>query len=710
MKHSIEQQNCIQHLDGPSLIHAGAGVGKTRVLSEKIIHILNKNKDFDSKILALSFSIEAANELTDRVLSGIGRDSSFKATTFHAFALSLLRKNLTYIDLPKKFKVLSAAHREQYFKQFDANKFGIKPSQLALHIAMFKHHLLSVSMVKSSVKSPLERYLSKIYEQYQHYILDNASIDFEDMLFLANDLLVAHPHIAEDCRSQFQYILVDEFQDTNFAQSKLLFNIFDKTSNITAVGDFNQLIYSWRGASLNSFKLFKQHFDSVKEFNLLLNYRSSDYILDMANGFMSRSIDHEYLALKSNRRSNKPVTVCFSYNQDDMNSVIVDQIHRLKENQRVMYSDIAILFRTNKHINAMQSMLKSEKIPSTYHDDSSSNSFIEAPLLFLKCIHAFNNVGDYRELFKSLLLYVAKGVGKKTLDKLMLNPDYDTVQKCSYPFISEAKQLSLKMQALHQHLLCAYKLYHSGSSFFKSIQAILNYYFDQIVGLEENPRRESIIQIFMEITDQYESLEHVLDQFDLMNQSVACSKSNGVHLMTMHQAKGKEYPVVFVVGFEEGSIPHDLSDEHEEIQKEERRLFYVSLTRAKDYLYLMYSHYDVRAGASSANDVSRYFKDLPRKSYALYVTKRLFDLENVFISDLKKQVGLFHIFDLSKPLIKASNVGIQYYVGQKLHHKKWGDAKIIDIKGEGINTVLTLKFVDSIKSVQACFAPLVALS
>jgi DNA helicase II / ATP-dependent DNA helicase PcrA len=589
-----EQKKAVLQTEGPVIILAGAGSGKTRVLTYKVMYLmLEKNID-PFNILMVTFTNKAATEMKERVQRKI---SNYKLqvanlptiATFHALCAKILRIEGQQIGLPNQFAIYDTQDQidviKEAMKRLDISIKDYKPSSVLANISQAKNELISDSEYFKYARGHFQEKVAKVYPIYQKILSENHALDFDDLLSKTVFLFENNPEILTKYQSRFRYILIDEYQDTNRAQYILTRKLAKKWNNICVVGDFSQSIYSWRGADFTNLSRFKEDFKNTKTFSLSQNYRSTQRILDAASSVISKNTTHPVLRLWTENLEGEEVTIFEAQNEQREIEFIVTKIEELKEiacknNKVFRFSDIAVLYRTNAQSRILEEIFLHNSIPYIL---IGGTRFYERKEIkdVLSYLRNLDNKKD-----KISLKRIEK-IGKRKMEKFLeFQESFDTDSSLS--------TLDILDNVIKQTEYL--KLYDENDE-------------DDRDRLENIKELRSVALKFPNLTNFLENVSLVEQEY--MPDKGIQTKKDAVTLMTLHAAKGLEFPYVFMVGMEEGIFPHSRSLMDKNELEEERRLCYVGMTRAKERLYLSYARKRIFFGQRTSNIVSRFILELP---------------------------------------------------------------------------------------------------
>lgn len=584
---NTEQQKAVKQTDGPMIILAGAGSGKTRCITAKVVSLIEKGVDPDN-ILAVTFTNKAATEMKERMRQVLSKSHSAQPTvaTFHALCAKILRIDGKHIGLSSQFVIYDTQDQLETVKMA-MEKLGIsakewKPGAILGTISGAKNQLISDTQYQNFARGHFQQIVARVYPLYQKILRENDAVDFDDLLLKTVHLFEENPPVLEKYQNKFRYILVDEYQDTNHAQYILTKLLAKKWHNICVVGDFSQSIYSWRGADFQNLKNFENDFPGTKVFKLSQNYRSTQKILDASYAVIGHNTTHPVLALWTDNPAGDEIILYEARNEQEETEFIISTITELKYKMKnFTYADVAVLYRTNAQSRTIEEVLLHHGIPYTLIGGTRfyERKEIKDVLSYLRVLANPKDSISYKRLEK---------IGKTRLGKFLIYQEEVTD-------ISEKETITLLDEVLH----------HTG---------YLDLYDEQD---EEDRNRLENIKELRSVAIQFPILTNFLENVALVEQEytpdkkIETKQKDAITLMTLHAAKGLEFPIVFMVGMEEGLFPHSrsLMDKHE--LEEERRLCYVGMTRAQHKLFFTYARKRLFFGQRSMNTISRFLLELP---------------------------------------------------------------------------------------------------
>lgn len=564
-----QQQEAVKATEGPVLILAGAGSGKTRVLTYRVAYLIAEKKVPPENILVMTFTNKASQEMIERIKKLTGNLPTQPVMgTFHSFCAKILRREGKVLGLPPGFAIYDEADSLDAIKEAMAN-LGIptqktNPSAVRATISGAKNELISALEYPQMVRGFFQEIVAKIYLEYQKILQKNSALDFDDLLLQTIKLFQVDPRILTRYQIQFQYILIDEYQDTNPAQYLISKYLANRHKNICVVGDASQSIYSFRGADFRNIVNFQKDYPSAKVFNLEQNYRSTQNILDAAHAVISKNTSHPILKLWTQKNGGEKIEIYGARNEIEEAGFIISKL-------KTPLSNYVILYRTNAQSRSLEEQFLKTGIPYRLVGGVSfyARKEIKDILSYLRLLQ---NPQD------SVALKRAEKIGKGRLARVL------EIQSNSNTTL---EQLDKILQ----------------------VTGYLAYLDD---GSEEGKSRVENVKELRSVAEEFPNLQEFLENVALVENGYDRKEvGEAVTLMTLHNAKGLEFPHVFMVGMEEGLFPHSRSMLDVNELEEERRLCYVGITRAKEKLYLTYTRQRLYFGTRSHNLVSRFLSDIP---------------------------------------------------------------------------------------------------
>lgn len=715
-----EQQQAVQHTEGPLLILAGAGSGKTKVLTVRIAHLLAQGIN-PYEILAITFTNKAAKEMKSRVEGLVGDVANrIWLSTFHSFCAKFLRfeidsflgynSNFTIYDTSDSQAVIKAA-----LKALNLDDKYYPVGAMIAAISDAKNQLLFASDFRKQARDFYQQKVADVYEYYERELRKNNALDFDDLLLVAVKLLQSNAAVLDKYSHRFRYVMIDEYQDTNHAQYLLAKLLASHWKNIAVVGDADQSIYAWRGADIQNILDFEKDYPNCTSIKLEQNYRSTKIILDAANAVIDNNEGRPEKNLWTDKTEGAKIQHFTAQSEHEEAAFIGDTIAKKHDIHDVPYGDMAILYRTNAQSRVLEEALIKRALPYTMVGGTKfyDRKEIKDVLAYLRVLY---NPFDDLSLLR-IINVPKRSIGATTVAKLQ---DY-----------AREKGTSLFMTLTQLHLIDSIKgktkekLEEFGILIFtlvsemedKTVLDILESILDRtgyLAQLEESTdpqdqaRAENIGELLsvakdFQDTNPSGTVEDFLEQVALVNDVDSFEQEEAkVTLMTLHAAKGLEFPIVFLCGLEEGLFPHSRTLMNPEEIEEERRLAYVGITRAEKELYISNATTRTVFGRTSSYLPSRFIDEIPEELVDGLRAKRKVP------DDIKRHVPQ-HMSVTSRPVTKPivrNEVIADWKVGDTAIHSKWGNGKVINVTGEGAGMKLTIEFpTQGVRVVMAKFAP-----
>ncbi len=732
-----KQYEAVVNTDGPCLVIAGAGSGKTKVLTHKIAYLLEEKDVKPWNILAITFTNKAANEMKERVENLVGEAAKdMWIGTFHSICVKILRRFIDRIGFDHSFVIFDTSDQRTLIKEC-LKDLQIDDKMFTDRIVQFE-----ISNAKNDMKEPEEyeaiskgdyrkEKIASVYRLYQKRLKENNAIDFDDIINYTIKIFKENEDVLDYYTNKFNYILVDEYQDTNKSQFTLIRLLADAHGNITVVGDNDQGIYSFRGADISNILNFEKDFKGTKIIKLEQNYRCTQNILNAANSVIKNNeVKYKKKLWTENEEGSLP-TFHVSDDEYDEGRYIVEEINHLRREEYYKYSDFAVLYRMNSQSRAIEEILRREDIP---YKIVGGLKFYERKEIkdIIAYLRLINNTSDNLAL-KRIINEPKRGIGKTSLDKIQAISEQTGIPM--YDIIKEADQYGLA------------RVYANAQSFVAVIEDLISkkdeYTITELIkhtlketgytkALEEEDSIEAENRIenleeFLTVAVQFEEEEAENDLSSFLEGITLSSDIDGmdeeeesVTLMTLHSAKGLEFPVVFLVGMEEGIFPGYKSIGEQKELEEERRLCYVGITRAKNNLYLTCSRQRTMFGSTSCNPVSRFVKEIPKAmlegsaelgsetenkfkdsnyewSYGKTGSSKVVSYK-IETSNTRKEPSF--AFKSAESFLAKLNNKVQtsqadvskYKEGQRIYHKRFGEGNISKIEPEGDDLKLDIQF------------------
>ncbi|RZP10047.1 MAG: ATP-dependent DNA helicase, partial [Flavobacteriales bacterium] len=637
-----DQKKAVLHKNGPLIVIAGAGSGKTRVLTYRIVHLINEGVD-PFNILALTFTNKAAKEMKKRISHSVG-DSIAKNIwmgTFHSVFARILRSEASFIGYPTSFTIYDTQDSERLvsniIKELKLNKDNYKAKQIRNRISSLKNNFISPEkyysvpdLVEQDKISKREEFVT-IYKRYNDRCFKASAMDFDDLLLKTNELLNKFPEILSKYQDKFRYIMVDEYQDTNYSQYLIIKSLSDRYENLCVVGDDSQSIYSFRGANIDNILNFKKHYPNCSTYKLEQNYRSSNNIVQCANSLIKKNQFKLDKTIWTSNKDGDKILVNKSQTDSDEGRFIASSIFQEKNNEYLDNSSFAVLYRTNAQSRSIEDALRKINIEYQVFGGLSfyQRKEIKDVLAYLRLTQNQND----EESFRRIINFPPRGIGQTTIDKLTLISEKENLSL--FDSISKIKNYDIKINSStidklenFQNLILSLKVFSNNNNALDTATHILNKsfiinHYKNEGSLESFNRIENIEELINGINDfmqgqneLYESdksLSKYLEDVALYSETDKNIESNKVSLMTIHMAKGLEFPIVYVVGLEENLFPSIMSINSREEIEEERRLFYVAMTRAEKKLILSYCNQRFKWGNIVESEPSRFLSEIDNK-------------------------------------------------------------------------------------------------
>ncbi len=618
------QKEAALHTEGPLLILAGAGSGKTKTLTHRIALLVAEQKVWPSHILAVTFTNKAAREMRERLAGLLGQpnDRSFMPWmgTFHSICVRLLRMDGAAIDIPKNFVIYDEDDRrgliKQVMKSLSISEKDMKPTAVSAAISSAKNALQDPEEYEASANYPFQKNIAKVYKSYESRRKAAKALDFDDLLIEAVRLFRDNKMVRDKWRTQFEYILIDEYQDTNAAQYQLVKYLVNDKQNLCVVGDDWQSIYSWRGADFTNILNFERDFPGTKVVKLEQNYRSTGNILDAANSVITKNTQRTDKKLWTAEGAGSPVQVHGVYDEAEEARQVADRISAQASIGARQFDEFAVLYRTNAQSYTLERAFLQMRVPYQivggvrFYDRKEIKDIVA----YLKLIYQPND----RMSFSRIANVPTRGIGATSLERFLnWQPDSGLdiidalVAMDGQPVVTgKARTAMVTLGQKLQDIRTRIDDTHPSELIDQVIRAVG--YRDFILdGTPQAEDREENIGSLLSDAQNFASLPYFLEEVALMSSVDSESKDNKVTLMTLHAAKGLEFPVVFMVGMEEGILPHARVFESGPSElEEERRLCYVGMTRAREELHLSYAYSRLQFGTRGYNPVSRFIADM----------------------------------------------------------------------------------------------------
>ncbi|AKP68087.1 DNA helicase PcrA [Companilactobacillus ginsenosidimutans] len=733
-----EQQEAVKATEGPLLIMAGAGSGKTRVLTHRVAYLIKEKNIMPWHILAITFTNKAAKEMKERIGNLLQEDGAdVWVSTFHSLCVRILRSDIDKIGYSKSFTIADPAETRTLMKQIvvrmnlDPKRYD--PKAILGEISNAKNDLIGPREYAKTAKSPFEQTVAMAYDHYDKEMERNQSMDFDDLIMKTNILFDKNPDVLEKYQDKFTYIHVDEYQDTNEAQYKLVKHLGAKYRNVCVVGDADQSIYGWRGANIKNIMDFEDDYPEATSIKLEQNYRSTQTILNAANKVINHNGNRKPKELWTDNKKGEDIDLYRAQNESDEALFVIEQIKNLLL-KGFNYGDYAILYRTNAQSRVFEEKLMQSNIPykivggHKFYDRKE----IKDILAYLRLIANPDDSMSFQRVINS----PKRGIGPGTIEKLQTfanEHDWSLLEAAQNVDLSPIGGKQNKTIGDFAQKITALAKQSETSSMNDLMTSLLDDsgYLDDLHkqnNLESETRIENI-QELQTVTTQFDQTyepDETIDQTRLSafltdlsltsDQDDLEENQKEVTLMTLHAAKGLEFPVVFLVGLEEGIFPSSRSMMKEEDMEEERRLAYVGITRAEKRLFVTNAYSRMLYGRVQSNQMSRFVDEIGDENLNLVNAnagampfKKKDDGEFPF-ARRRRESALHSSYKVSTAHAAAGAQGaenVSWTIGDKVDHKKWGQGTVVKVTGNGKNAELDVAFDnEGIKRLLAEFAPI----
>ncbi|MFD2211873.1 DNA helicase PcrA [Virgibacillus halophilus] len=727
-----QQQEAVKHTEGPLLIMAGAGSGKTRVLTHRIAYLMNEKDVSPRNILAITFTNKAAREMKERVqrLVGAAGDNMW-VSTFHSMCVRILRRDIDRIGYNRAFTILDSSDQLSVIKQvlknrnIDPKKF--EPRAMLSQISSAKNELVTPEQFNEKVGNFYDRQVGQVYEGYQKILRKNQSLDFDDLIMQTINLFQKVPEVLEYYQRRFQYIHVDEYQDTNHAQYYLVKLLASRFQNLCVVGDSDQSIYRWRGADITNILSFEKDYPSARAVFLEQNYRSTKSILQAANKVIANNSGRKPKNLWTENPDGAKISYFQGSTEQEEALFVTDKIQQLIREEGYKPSDMAILYRTNAQSRAiedtfMKSGIGYQMVGGTKFYDRKE---IKDMIAYLRLITNPNDDISFTRVVNE----PKRGIGKTSMEKLAAYATqhgislFDAVKEVQYTGVSKKAANALDGFA---HLIQTLSQQQEFLTATDMVEAVL-----ERTGYEETLKNERTIeaQSRLENLEEFKTVTHDFEEkaeedktllafltdlaliadIDKVDEEDPDNDSKVV-LMTLHAAKGLEFPVVFLIGLEENVFPHSRSMFDDDEMEEERRLAYVGITRAEKILYLTHAKMRTIYGRTNMNPISRFINEIPEELIDGIEQAReaMFGTFRKGFSQGQKQAETAPKRQAQRLQKTTGAENKSWNPGDKASHKKWGVGTVVKVQGDGDNMELDVAFPApvGVKRLLAKFAPI----
>ncbi|MEX3715934.1 DNA helicase PcrA [Cytobacillus horneckiae] len=723
-----QQQNAVKATDGPLLIMAGAGSGKTRVLTHRIAYLMVEKGVNPYNILAITFTNKAAREMRERIQNMMGGAADqIWISTFHSMCVRILRRDIDRIGFNRNFTILDSTDQQSVIKNIlkeknlDPKKFD--PRAILGSISSSKNELITPEEYAKTAGDYFQQVISDVYTDYQKRLRKNHALDFDDLIMLTIQLFNRVPEVLEYYQRKFQYIHVDEYQDTNRAQYMLVKLLANRFRNLCVVGDSDQSIYRWRGADIANILSFEKDYSNAKVILLEQNYRSTQRILNAANGVIAKNMNRKAKNLWTENPEGSKINYFRADSEQGEGQFVVSKIKEIKNAENRNLSDFAILYRTNAQSRVMEEMLLKSNIEYSivggikFYDRKE----IKDILAYLRLIA---NPDDDISL-QRVINVPKRGIGSGSIDKIAnfaAMHDMTMFEALeSIELIGLSPKIT-KSASEFRDLVKNYTQMQEYLSVTELVEEILDKsgYREMLKAeksIEAQSRLENLDE-FLSVTKNFEdgsedkSLVAFLTDLalvaDIDKLDDDGEKADAVVLMTLHSAKGLEFPIVFLMGMEEGVFPHSRSLMEEAEMEEERRLAYVGITRAEKELYITNAQMRTLFGRTNMNLPSRFIKEIPEDLIEGVEPASSGRGNSPFGSSSHSRMQNRRKAVVRPSIESTGGDDVSWAVGDKAVHGKWGTGTVVSVKGSGEGTELDIAFPKpvGIKRLLAKFAPI----
>lgn len=730
-----KQQQAVLTTEGPVLVVAGAGSGKTRALTHRIAYLIRERKVSPWNILAVTFTNKAAGEMHDRVAGLLGKASDNGSAgiglfredlpamgTFHSLCVKILRKHIHLLDFENNFAIYDDTDQlilmKHIFEDLKISEKELNPRAVLAHISNAKNRLVTPKTFSSMIDSHFAGKVARLYGPYQDRLKKNNALDFDDLLMKTVELFRTHEPILNQYQEKFRYIHVDEYQDTNHTQYVLTNLLAAKYRNLCVIGDHDQAIYSWRGATIQNILDFEKDYPEAKIITMEQNYRSTKPILDAAQAVISKNKKRKEKILWTERKSDTPVYVWLAENERHEAELAISEIRSILRGYEFPdYRDFVLLYRTNAQSRALEEVFLRYGIPYKIVGGIRfySRKEIKDMLAYLRVLA---NPHDTVSLLR-IINVPQRQIGPKTLEKIQT---FANIKICSFfeamlraPEIEEIPEAKRERVEKFAKLIRRFQKYNTENRASGLIKLVLDESgykkFLDDGSIEGEARIENVAEL-ISVASKYDKLEPGMSLSVFLEEVALISdldtleeRENAVTLMTLHSVKGLEFPYVFICGLEEGLLPHSRSMFSPEELEEERRLFYVGCTRAMEKLYLLYTKNRMLYGESQEVVPSQFLGDLPEELVSRNTERSPF---------LGRQNPATHAtrrgaLSFGRKAIPVERPAQTFSDGDRVSHKVFGEGMVVSVTG-GIITVAFKNPNVGIKKLAVSVAPLELLS
>ena len=700
------QKSAVESFGKPVLIFAGAGSGKTRVLTHKIAHLVKTNLVPAENILAVTFTNKAAQQMRERVNSLLkDKTVSVNLGTFHSICARILRKEIHHLGYSAQFSIFDVKDQlimvKVVLEAMGIPKNYVTPQEVRHKISYYKNKLIHPDEAQNQAHLVIEKKYAEIYKNYQKELFDNNAVDFDDLLLLPLEIFEKYPNILERYRKSWKYILVDEYQDTNKPQFMLIKYLAGVHQQVCVVGDDDQSIYGWRGADIRNILDFEKTFGNCEVFKLEKNYRSSGHILEAAASVVKNNDDRVLKELIAHNGAGEKLGLIETHDEMEEADAVVNALEKEIKLEKRNFSDFAILYRTNSQSRALEDSFRRSGIP---YNIVGGVRFYERKEIkdIIGYLSLIVNTKDTISL-RRIINFPPRGIGIKTVDKCVIQAEKDNLEMIDV--LKKPESMGIRGKQADS-LTTFYSIINKYNELLPKLnagelvrtlieEAGIKQYYRKSSAPEDTERLDNVMEFFQSVDDFMArepegGLSQFLEEVSLLTDLDQWNEqTNRVTLMTLHAAKGLEFPVVFITGLEDGLFPMYSAMEAKEKLEEERRLFYVGLTRAMHKVYLIYANHRRRMGSDDLYGmVSRFVHEVPEEK-----------LEKIsFTSALTRKVVGGKPGKHTKTAVSRTVVVFDdFCVGDHVEHAIFGIGKVMALSGQGENQRVGIVFKDGLK-------------
>lgn len=697
------QREAVTATRGPVLVVAGAGSGKTSVLVRRIAYLMAQERVAPWSILAITFTNKAAKEMRERVERLVGNAAAdIWVATFHAACVRILRREIQKLGYSPQFTILDTIDQLSAIKRcvadLDYDEKRYPPRALLAAISAYKNDLISPEQAETLAKQPQERVTSAVYRSYETLLRAQNALDFDDLILKVVQLFETDPQTLDFYQNKFRYVLVDEYQDTNRVQYRLVRLLAEKHQNLCVVGDSDQSIYKWRGADIRNILSFERDYPEARVIKLEQNYRSTQTILEAANGVIENNAERSKKTLWTSNGQGSPVRFYQASDEREEARFIVDEIYRRQRANEWQFRDVVVLYRTNAQSRVIEERCLSAGLPYRIYGGI---KFYERKEIrdILAYLRLMANPDD--DLAFTRVVNVPKrGIGAGTLTKLQEFAAAEEVSLFAATQRLDAIGIARRLIQPVEDFASLIRQMSPMQEFLK-VTELVETLLERTRYLEEMRREGTLeaqarienLEEFLSVTREFDEtrpdgglVAFLTDVALVADADQEGGTGEGIAMMTLHSAKGLEFPVVFLAGMEEGVFPHMRAlQEHGELE-EERRLCYVGVTRARRELYLTNAQTRLLFGQKRSNPASRFVAEIPLHALEEVKPSRPVATSGWTRGTAPGAVGI------EIPKSFGADPTISWSVGDLAEHRKWGLGKVVDMSGEGEDAEVTIAF------------------